>query len=281
MRGSSRRLATLLVVGAVSSVALLAALDAVRGTTPPADETRSRERTSPRAPRAALAHDLDAAGVKGTLSYVDHACRIHVVRLPTLRELDVAAAPECRVSPAHSPPRAFPISASASAIRRDGSFTFVRGGNVVAWVTGCVEAAAPPCARLVLPRRVVARALGAGSSAEVSVERIAWLDDDRLAAIVDVRARAGKGRTVIAVFERRRLVGMVPWLDSRSARFYVSPRGNLFAVATSGPERFFLLDRDGRTGALADVARNWFGRTSLRGARAIALSPDERWTALA
>lgn len=102
----------------------------------------------------------------------------------------------------------------------------------------------------------------------------ARLGDSRLAAIL-----ARRKKVVIAVLEHRRIVAKVPWFESRSARFYVSPRGSFFAVVTDAPDRFFLLDRDGAPG-LPNVARFWFDRTSVRDARAIAWSPDERWAAL-
>ncbi len=126
-----------------------------------------------------------------------------------------------------------------------------------------------------LSRRPLARTLP-GDGRRVSVRAVAWLGDSRLAAVV-----GSAGHRRVAVYERGRLVGSVPWFSSRSLRFYVSPRRRFFALATRGPDKLFLLDRDARPGALASIARTWFGRTSLAGARSIAWSPRERWTALA
>lgn len=245
MRGSGGRLVTWIVVVAVAALAGAATLDAVRGSDQPAARD---ERGSERAARADVEGELAAAGVEGALSYVDDECRAHTIRLPATDPVDVPPTVPCRIAPPLRPPTAF----------------FFRPGGTMASV-----------------RRSAAPAVGAASRRDVVVRKLAWLDGSRIAAIVSRRSGRGRDRTAIAVVDARRLVGSVPWLPSRTARFFVSPRASFFAVATSGPSRFFLLDRDAKPGALADVAREWFGRTSLTGARAIAWSPDERWTALA
>lgn len=246
MRGSGGRLVTWIVVVAVAALAGAATLDALRGSDPrgaedePAEQGRSR--------LAGVAAELVAAGVDGTLSYVDGDCRAHTLRLPATQPVDVRATVPCRIAPPLRPSAAF--------------FAHPRG------TLGAIRHQAAPV-------------VGADSPRDVVVRRLAWLDDSRVAAIVSLRSNAVPQRTAIVVVDGGALVGSAPWLSSRSARFFVSPHGSFFAVATTGPPRFFLLDRNAEAGALADVARDWFGRTSLTGARAIAWSPDERWTALA
>ena len=244
MRGSAGRLVTWIVVVAVAALAAAAALDAVRDReTPEAESDLTRER----APRLqGVAAELAAAGVQGALSYVDDECRAHTIRLPAVTPVDVPPTVPCRIATPLRPSAAF--------------FAHPRG------TLGAVREAVTPSLALTSPR-------------DVAVHKLAWLDESRVAAIVS--SRNDHRRTRIAVVDGDGLVGSAPWLPSRSARFFVSPRGSFFAVATNGPSHFFLLDRDARPGVLPDIARDWFGRTSLTGARAIAWSPDERWTALA
>lgn len=245
MRGSGGRLVTWIVVIATVAIAGAATLDALRGGGAALGED---ERATQRPSRLdGVGADLAAAGVEGALSYVDGDCRAHTIRLPATDPVDVPPTVPCRIAPPLRPPAAF----------------FLRPGGTMETV-----------------RRSAAPVLGATSPRDVFVRRLAWLDESRVAAIVSRRSN-GAHDAAIVVVDGRELVGSVPWLASRSARFFVSPRGSFFAVATKGPSHFFLLDRNARTGALADVARQWFGRTSLTGARAIAWSPDERWTALA
>ena len=244
MRGSGGRLVTWIVVLAVAALAGAATLDAVRADAPRAEDARAG---SARAPLRGAAAELAEAGVEGSLSYVDVECRAHTLRLPATTSVDVPPTVPCRIAPPLRPPPAF----------------FERPRGTIAAV-----------------RRAAAPVVDAASPGRVDVRRLAWLDDSRVAAIV-AQGAGGAARTAIVVVERGSLVGSMLWLPSRAARIFVSPLGSFFAVATKGPSHFFLLDRDARTGALADVARDWFGRTSLTGARAITWSPDERWTALA
>lgn len=246
MRGSGGPLVTWIVVIAVAALAGAAMLDAVRGgDTPNPEDERAMQRASG---LGTVAAELAVAGAKGALSYVDDGCRVHTIGLPATKPVDVPPTVSCRIAPPLRPPPSF--------LER-------------------------PAETMAAIRREAAALVDTASPRGVAVRRLAWLDDSRIAALVSSRSSRAPRRTVIAVFDDGRLVGSAPWLPSRSARLFVSPHGSFFAVATTGPSRFFLLDRDARTGALADVARDWFGRTSLTGARAIAWSPDERWTALA
>ena len=244
MRGARGPLVTWILVIAISALAGAAALDAVRDRR--ATESTPEGNPDRAAPFDGVAAELAAVGVEGALSYVDDECRAHTIRLPAFEPVDAPSTVPCRIAP--------PLRPSSS--------SFVQPGGTVGMV-----------------RNAAASVSGVASPREVVVHKLAWLDDSRLAAIVSTRQ--APGRTRIVVVDARGLVGSAPWFQSRSARFFVSPRGSFFAVSTKGPLSFLLLDRDARPGALADVARDWFGRTSLTGARAIAWSPDERWTALA
>ena len=246
MHGSGGRLLTWIVLVAIGALAGAATLDAVRGRAA-ADPTGERSTQRPaRVPH--IAAELAAARVEGELSYVDGGCHAHALRLPALAPADAPRPVLCRFASPHLPSYSF-------FVHPDGT-------------TGAIRAEVGPL-------------LGARSPRDVVVNKLAWLDESRVAAIVSSRSSEIPQRTVIAVVDGGELVGSVPWFPSRSARFFVSPHGSFFALATKGPARFFLLDRNARPGVLADVARDWFGRTSLTGARAVTWSPDEHWTALA
>src|SRR5918995_4611207 len=84
-----RRLTTALVVAAVVGVGVAAAVDAL-----------SEKRAPEAGPRRELVDVLRDAGVRGTLTYSDEACRLHAIRLPSLR---AARAPTIESCEPHVP----------------------------------------------------------------------------------------------------------------------------------------------------------------------------------
>jgi hypothetical protein len=120
-----------------------------------------------------------------------------------------------------------------------------------------------------LRRTVVREALGA--SRKISIREIARLGSKRLAAIVrDHRRRLD----FLAVFEGGTLVARPSLADPGLSGVGVSPQRRHIAVRTASGG-IYVLDRAGRF-AIPGRYRFW-----LLDARAVAWSPDDKWTALA
>ena len=189
--------------------------------------------------------------------------------------------------------------ASAPAFKPDGTLTHVRDGDVVEWATECppgseivtflADDATQRCPRVVLTKReLAAGALRASTflaalvrhGARLSVKETAWLDDDRLAAILAVDLRDGGREDVVAVYRGGKALGTAPGFGEPLSDLRVSPRGR-FVAARGGRSGVVLLDRDGAEVSLQDLAQDKFGNALLGYVGAIAWSPDERWAAAA
>jgi hypothetical protein len=224
---------------------------------------------------ATLAAFAAAASLQphGRLFFVDRACTLHALRLPSR---SAVAAPRTRgctalVSPGTAPPGwslwprhttlaawcehgrvivAAPsgpelpmIGGCAPAWKPDGSITYVRRGSIVQF---------PRTGRAVVVRTASELTDALGSP----VEHVAWLTSRRFAV-----ATLHK----LAVFDGRRLVAVraiAPGVDDLRA----SPRGSFLVVRRPNEVRVY----DARL-------RPQGGFTS---AAAVAWSPDERWTAV-
>ena len=177
---------TLLVVGALLVIGLVAAVDGLRGDSPSAPvSVQTEDVTTERRPEAAagppaiedaraVAGELAAARINGTLYLTDARCRLWTLQLPDLawRSLDDEPSSECRFAVSAtgqhlignadwSPtghlgaaeretdggrPRilvisdatdwTFSFAGSAPAFRPDGALTFVRRGTLWGWVEG-------------------------------------------------------------------------------------------------------------------------------------------------
>lgn len=242
--------------------------------------------------RTALAAALQRGGADGVLYYVDGACRLHALRIPSLAATAAPRGLACRalVSPASAPPgwslwpRDTPLAARcerqrvvvsatagpalpmiggcAPAWRPDGSMTYVRRGAIVQF---------PRVGRAQVLRSrnqlsdALARFPALRGTAGWRVTSIAWLASTRFAVL----AHSGT-RRVIAVFAGRKIVGLRQHVPSGLSELRASPRGDLLALRAR--ERVVVYST--RERALPRVPG--FAR-----AAAVAWSSDERWHALA
>jgi hypothetical protein len=79
-----RRVRTGLVVAAVVAVGVAAAVDVL-----------SQQQTPEAVPSRALVGALREAGIRGTLTYSDEACRLHAIRLPSLSTANAPSIESC------------------------------------------------------------------------------------------------------------------------------------------------------------------------------------------
>ena len=243
--------------------------------------------------RDALAGRLRTDSASGVLYFVDSACRLHALRLPSLVTTSAPRDGGCRalVSPASAPPgwslwpRNTPLAARcdehrrvivsatagpslpiiggcAPAWRPDGSMTYIRRGAIVQF-----------------PRTGRAQVLRSASQLAGALERlpalrglhgwrasrVAWLSPARFAVL------ASRGsRSVLAVFAGRRIVALKSRVPSGVIELRGSPRGNYVVLGTASGVRVY----DARRRGLPRVRR--FGLLV-----SVAWSSDERWLALA
>jgi hypothetical protein len=250
--------------------------------------------------RDALLRDRDALTTRlrtheasGVLYFVDAACRLHALRLPSLAAMPAPRDGGCRalVSPASAPPgwslwpRNTPLAARcdehrrvivsaaagpslpmiggcAPAWRPDGSMTYIRRGAIVQFPrTGR--------AQVLRSRSQLAGALeglpalrGLGGWHAI---RVAWLSPARFAVLV-----SNGSRTVLAVFSGRRIVALKARVPSRVTELRGSPRGSYVVLGTASGVRVY----DARRQDLPRVRR--FGLLV-----SVAWSSDESWRAVA
>src|ERR687892_1350648 len=88
-----RRLPTGLLVAAVAVLAAAAAVDALRDGSEPTRRTPPEDARAPE--RAAAVDALRTAGATGTLVYSDAGCRLHALRLPSLRPAPASRIQRC------------------------------------------------------------------------------------------------------------------------------------------------------------------------------------------
>jgi hypothetical protein len=300
------RTRTWLVAAAVAGLAAIATVDAVVGGSGGEPRVaRSTTRGEGGSEENRLATEaLRAQSVYGTIVYADRECLVHAVRLPDLgrleRDTDSPTGQQgCRFT--ISPGGAFSVGLAAPrpgsslvaacvggevvvgtedgivlgrapgcapAWKPNGDLTAIHRGELVdvRFVPPVGTATAPP--RVLLSKRDLARAFGppwAFSAPEV--REAAWLDNERVAIIV---TDAATGEDALAVFEGGRLIGAPPSPYLRLSRLRTSPRGSYVAAQVGQPGGAVVIDRRGEFFALP-----------FRGARAVAWSTDEVWTAAA
>jgi hypothetical protein len=249
-------------------------------------------RDVPLTDREALAVQLRRDRVSGVLYFVDRACRLHALRMPSLATVPAPRDGGCRalVSPASAPPgwslwpRNTPLAARcehrrvivsatagpslpmiggcAPAWRPDGSMTYVRRGAIVQF---------PRTGRAQVLRSESQLAGALESVPELRetsgwrTSRVAWLGPTRFAIVASNRAR-----TVLAVFSGRRIVAFKARVPPRASDLRASPRGNYLVLGTASGLRVY----DARRPDLPRVRR--FGTVA-----SVAWSSDERWLAVA
>jgi hypothetical protein len=292
------------VVGGLAALAVAATIASLRGDA----DTPVRERPPPQPTPAEgpLVARLGAAGVRGTLYASDpnDDCRLRALALPELRTVPAPPTRSCRfeLSPDGSvslgeavwSPNGrqaarvrrgrvevlsrggellYDVAGSATAWRPDGALTIAVGGAVRGFRVPCVLGPRR-CGFQVLGREAVRRAADAAffrRDEPVVVTALAWLGQTRVLLVL--ASRPGGGGAV-AVFERGRLARL-PRLFGRFDRLRVSPRRRFVALSTrsaTGEPAVWLVDRAGR------LVATQFGSPVTR---ALAWSPDERWTAVA
>ena len=243
--------------------------------------------------RDALAGRLRTDNASGVLYFVDSACRLHALRLPSLAATAAPRDGGCRalVSPASAPPgwslwprntplaarcdehRRVIVSASAGpslpmiggcspAWRPDGSMTYIRRGAIVQFPrTGRAQVLRSKSQLAGALERLPALRGMSGWQAS----RVAWLSPARFAVVA-----SNGSRTVLAVFSGRRIVALKPRVPSRVIELRGSPRGNYVVLGTASGVRVY----DARRRDLPRVRR--FGMLV-----SVAWSIDERWLAIA
>jgi hypothetical protein len=244
MRGR-RRAATGLVLAALVGLGVAAGVDALR-------EDRKAESVSrPRASPPAVTAELRDAGLSGIITYSDERCRLHAVRLPGLEPAPAPAIESCR-------PR-------------------FRSGGITAWNGDLVWSGLGfRTVQVVLTRRELSRAIAprlglprAGSFFR-AVQAV-WLGDRRYVVLAD--STYAPRERVLAAFDGERLRFVHPrWVVGGARSMRPSPRGGYYALVGAAQAGVRLFTRDGRALEAPRVAGGW---------RAVAWSPDERWTAVA
>lgn len=272
---------------AVAALVVAAAVDAFVGREPaarPPDPPAPAQTTE----QDELVRALRDREVSGVLHYADDDCEVHALVLPSLVEADLAgevqacgfAAPptrrgitaECEAGIVEVRTVAAPVGRTpgcAPAWKPDGTLTIVRDGELVqVRVAGRIR---PLRTRVLVSRGDIARRLAGPPWGFVTplIREAAWLTDDLVATVVSDPAT--ERDDVLALFRGRRFVGAPPFPYERLSALRVSPRGS-FVAARVGlpPGGLVVVDRRGDLVAIP-----------FRVARAIAWSPDERWTAVA
>jgi hypothetical protein len=245
-----RRLGNALLVVAVVAVVAVALLDAVDRGEPRAEE-RPPPAPAPLPERAA--GTLADAGVSGRLVFSDPDCHRHVLQLPSLARTEIPRVEGCGVF-AHR-----------------GSLGVNRGE--VGWF------AFPGGTTMLLTRDQLAHELGRRPGAlgtseplrrsSFAIRLAAWLGNTRYAALIVGPGIQGHR---VALFERSRLVRSVAEIGPAYSDLRSSPQNGYFA-AVSASGALALWSREGDPVGLA--------RPLAASARAIAWSPDEKWTAVA
>jgi hypothetical protein len=291
-----RRPATWLVVGGLVLLAGVAAVETVLG-----DDESAADRARPNQPSSqpGLPDRLEAAGASGLL-YVTvrrgAACRIRLLRLPTLEvERDVPA-PDCRfaVAPNGLLATGFDCDEPGALLRPDGAvvdrfagcapawkpsgeLTFLRAGSVMAVSRSC-SGSVDDCARAVLTPEDVQGGLPALAGRRPwAVREIAWLDATTVAAIVRGTARSGGFRRttdVIAVFEGRRPVATPSFGTGMLKGLAVDRTGRRIFASGEVIQGVFELDERG-------AFRNTLTVPGIPEVASLAFSPNGTWAAAA
>jgi hypothetical protein len=246
-----RRPASWLLIGAVAALGLVAAVDAFREEPERVSRADTEATDTPMLsgetePAARL---LKKAGVRGILTYSDEDCRLHAVSLPELERVQAPSFAMCR-----------PATRTRGVTAIDGKVVWAGLGYGTAQVVlsqGALSRALRP-------------ALGIAADAEVGFRavRAVGLDAGRFVVLAD--SASGPRDRVLAAFDGKRvrfvhparLVGEARAIRPSSTGRYYALLGRALPLFTS----------DGREVGVPD---------GLPPARAVAWSPDDRWTALA
>src|SRR5919106_1718863 len=193
-----RRLPTGLLIAAVAALAVAAAVDALRDGSEPTRRAPAEDALAPE--RAAAADALGTAGATGTLVYSDEDCRVHALRLPSLRQAPASRIQRCEP---HVP--------------TDGIGTFE--GDVV-WAglgAGVVQ--------IVLSREELSRAVRRSTGLEGPYRAVQAvpLARDRIAALLT--DSEGVDRIFAVLEDDRVLAAFARWQLGNAGVLRPSPRG--------------------------------------------------------
>jgi hypothetical protein len=305
-----RRWPTWLLVGALAALGAVAAADALRGG---GTEVVRRPRST--ATVALIPRNEPAASAMSGILYYSNSeddCRLDGLSLPDLGNAPPPKLRSCRFSISPDGQTGLPGEAEwspqggmyareaddmielgspgsrqtlhfpgrAPAFKPDGTFTYVRGKEVVEWTTSCPRGsrlftlpgdnATARCRRVVLSTADLRRALiSADATGPLIPKDLAWLSNTRLVTIVGDAGISGY-REHLSVIEDGRVVGVTISEFGEGLRVETSPHGNFF-TAWYGDSLVTIRDRNGDLITFPPLTR----------VVAVTWSLDERWTAAA
>jgi hypothetical protein len=286
-------------------VGIVAVADAVR------QEAAGPEVASNATTQATTTQPSPATALSGVLYYTDEECRLQGVQFPDVEPVGGPEWAECKFSlspdardieaegAVWSPTgtgkaivdrrtiavewidgASYSFAGSAPAFRGNGDLTFFSGGAIRALPPRCsLRPAVPRCSQVVVPREAIVRAARQHPNAPddptypftVSVRETAWLDGDRLVALLTMHVRGvGDDFDLLGLFEGGGIIDTIVVFESLSG-LRASPDGTYFGVLTGAPPGALLFDRDG--GAVTPLP--------LTDIRSFDWSHDESWVAVA
>jgi hypothetical protein len=311
MVSAMRRWPTWLVVGALVALGAVAAADTLRGGGEEA--TTVPRRTTAASPLIPPNEPADSA--MGGVLYYSNAragCRLAGVILPDLQRARTPQLRSCRFS--SSPDGQDALSGAAAwqphgglyarelngmiefgspfshetlhfpgrapAFKPDGTFTYVRGNEVVEWTIHCPpgarlftltgDNAIARCRRVLLSTDDVRRVLTVpDDSGPLTVKGLVWLSNTRLVTVVGDAGISGY-REHLSVIDDGRAIGPTISEFGEGLRVEASPHGSFF-TAWYGDSLVTIRDRDGDLISFPPLTR----------VLAVTWSADERWTAAA
>jgi hypothetical protein len=306
-----RRWPTWLVVGALVALGAVAVADALRGG---GEDAVTVPRTTTVASPLIPPNEPADSAMSGVLYYSNAKadCRLAGVIVPDLEKARTPRLTSCRFSSSPDGQDALPGTVAwqphgglhareldgmiefgspfshetlafpgrAPAFKPDGTFTYVRGDEVVEWTTHCPpgarlftltgDNATARCRQVVLSAGDVRHALAdANASGPLTLKAIAWLTNARLVTVVGDAGTTGY-REHISVIVGGQAVGPTLSEFGDGLRIEASPRGNYF-TAWFGDSLVTIRDRNADLITFPPLTR----------VVAVTWSPDERWTAAA
>jgi hypothetical protein len=264
---------TALLVAAIVGLGVAAGVDALRGD---GDSASKSDLTT----TGSAAQKLASRQITGVLHYTVRVrpgqCALGSLALPGLEATSAVDIGSCRIATSLGgrvavggpcpggdisvlgPARPVLLEGCAPAWKPDGTLTFVRGDRVIEVVKGCTGTAPADCLRRT-PIRVEPRD---------AVRELAWIDDERLAILLDSPGNSESVRVIVSGAGGRlaRPVISFPGLS------YLRPFGrNRLMVRAGPPGQGFLTIDDNRIATA-------FPRFLADG-QALAVSPDGAWIA--
>jgi hypothetical protein len=176
----------------------------------------------------------------------------------------------------------FRIDGRAPSWRPDGTLTVVRGLELRAVDESCSDEGGD-CTRLLLGEQELRTAGPGGEGRRLTVREAAWLDENRVAIVLSfARDERSPPESVLGIWDGTRLVRAVQEEGASLFDLRPSPRGGILTDRVSNrPDNLLILDREGRRLSPAELAGDRRGRPRFRFVRALTLSPNERWVAIA